>query len=137
VQDFLKQNRQVSSTSFLGWENALREFRKKQTHPKTTHRYWVIAQLIFSSLSILCIAITTASLNFSRLALPHETADIVLLSVATCVVTYSIFWNARMVRELTKGRHSYNANEEVWKNLLQVNQQNAQLQSTSKAASTP
>ncbi len=122
------------ATNFVGWENALGEFRKRQTcrelnAPKneqdnsrlarwieifslhTSHRYWVISYFTFFALSGLCVLVSITSL---------KTAWLFVIPVPALLFLVSVLWNARIVWQLIYGNHSYDCNEHFWKQILGV-----------------
>jgi hypothetical protein len=121
------------STSFVGWENALREFRTRQADGKlepphelvepwhsvladitllrTGHRYWVISYSTFLGLSALCIALSAAI---------AKSTWFLVLPVPAILLLVSVIWNARAVAQLIGGRYSYDCNERFWKQILGV-----------------
>lgn len=126
---------QFETDKFMGWENALGTFRKKQSSGKlktlsgkqggnswlsylmsmlflrTTHRYWVISNYTFMALSGLCLLASTLLLQGSwLLALP----------IPAILFLLSSYWNTRMVWRLLYGRHSYDSNERYWTHILTV-----------------
>lgn len=133
---------------FVGWENALGEFRRRQiggrlipadhfkTHGRlsclratvsltTGHRYWVISNWTFLSLATLCLTLATLSLiknvsESSAIASTHNVVSISVILVAGLLLSYSIYANAKVVQELIHGRNSYDCNEEFWKEILNL-----------------
>ncbi len=122
------------ATNFMGWENALGEFRKRQQNrtlsiPKevldnpwphglrniillrTAHPYWVISNYIFFALSGLCVVASILLLKDAWLLAT-------LLPILLFIV--SIRWNMRMVWNLIYGHHSYGCNEQFWTQILEV-----------------
>lgn len=119
------------AANFIGWENALGEFRRAQergelTLPndkqnyhqwfrivilRTSHPYWVVSYYIFLALSSLCVIASTVSL---------KTTWFFVILVSLTLVVISALWNARIVRQLIHGRNSYDCNEYFWKQILKV-----------------
>jgi hypothetical protein len=116
---------------FLGWENALGEFRNAQernelkftktkhnffhwlikTDLRTSHPYWIVSYFIFFGLSCLCMIGGIEHITTSHFLIK-------LLSIL--LVILSALWNAKTVYKLINGRNSYDANEQFWKHILDV-----------------
>ena len=133
---------------FIGWENALREFRRREIDGrlkpseqfitggrlswllatfslKTGHRYWVISNWTFLSLAALCLVLAILFLikrvlNSSAMVSLPNIVSISVIAVAGGLLFYSVYSNAKVVQELIKGRNSYDCNEEFWKEILKV-----------------
>jgi len=119
------------ATNNMGWENALGEFRKRQESGelkppqhledsrlsrwfdifllRTTHRYWVISYYTFLALSGLCVVVAIATL---------KGVWFIVTPVPTLMVLISALWNARIVRQLIYGHHSYDCNEYFWNQIV-------------------
>ncbi len=126
-----------SADQFVGWENALREFRKRhaasQLGPpanddphswirrlyhtialRTGHKYWIISFSTFAALSALCVSMSIQAAR-SCFALAIALTALVLFLA-------SFAWNVRLVWLFICGRHSYDSNEKYWKAILGVTQ---------------
>lgn len=134
----------TSVRCFIGWENALAEFRRRQelgelefrpAQAESTwmrvkklvslrmgHRYWVLIYLVFFWLSVTCLALSFGS-AYPRMAGP-DWADkplvLVALGTAACMIGGSAVHNAWMIWQLIFGRHSYTANTQFWEDILQA-----------------
>lgn len=119
--------------NFIGWENALREFRKRQATVKcnrangppkawrsvlaeilllrTGFRYWIFSYWTFLTLSGLCVVVSAVPLNSTWFVVGPMPVILFLISVV---------WNARVLWHLIGGRYSYDHNERVWKKILHV-----------------
>ncbi len=128
---YLRANR------FMGWENALREFRQYpliETRQDTdssgvsraidliflrmTHRYWVFCYLTFFLLSSLC-------LWGSVFILVHwyDGSSMIFIPPGTffCAYLFVTTWNIKIVWNLIYGKHSYDYNESMWRIIMGVN----------------
>jgi len=135
---------------YIGWENALKEFRQKQntlpisdyTTPKckrsikklffslkTAHRFWVIIWWTYFILSFLCIIIAVMLLLCVH---KHEAKEMVcgnmfidyidniIIISGFVIFVWSAYVTSMMVCRLVYGRYSYNANEKIWIELLKA-----------------
>ncbi len=126
------------ATNYMGWENALHEFRKRQESGqlelspgstnralsrwlnifllRTTHRYWVISYYVFFALSGFCLVASIATLK-----------GVWLLAtlVPTLMTLISAIWNARIIWQLIYGRYSYDCNERFWHQIVELRQKTA------------
>jgi len=147
ILEYLILHPQVPASGFCGWENALglfRDARNSKPHrvdpysPKglqwvglflrlftfrTTQRYLVLGYYAFSSLSILCILLSTVSgfciQNRQGNAIPAvNTLLYMFLIVGGLVLFLSAIWNMWILGHLVKGKHSYRSTHELWKTLL-------------------
>lgn len=128
------------ASQFLGWENALGEFRTRQEAKKlqlpeerqsktilssllnilflrTSQRYWVISYFTFLGLSGLCVAISIKRLLNEHLS---GTLSFWTALVAAALVLISAVWNMYLIWQLIYGRHSYHCNEHFWRQILDV-----------------
>lgn len=120
--------------NFMGWENALGEFRNRQQSGKlnlrgehlrhrwphglhnmlllrTAHPYWIISYYTFFALSSVCVITSTVLLKGGwRL----------VVLVPGILFVMSIWRTVQTVWHLIEGRHSYDCNEYFWKEILQV-----------------
>jgi hypothetical protein len=119
------------ANNFMGWENALGEFRKRQQADplnlpykqwphglrnilllRTPHQYWVISYYTFFALSALCVVLSTVLLKGSWY---------LIFSVLGALLFIMTSWrNMRTVWNLIEGRNSYDCNEHFWKQILEV-----------------
>lgn len=125
-----------TAKNFMGWENALGEFRNRQqsgtlflpekqlNNPwlhglcnvlmlRTTHPYWIISYYTFFALSGLCVVTSTILL---------KGVSLLMVSVPVVLFLMSIWWNMRTVWHLIEGRHSYDCNEQFWIQILELEQ---------------
>lgn len=112
----------ADACNFLGWENALEEFRKQYTREKfinlkellmilsflTTHRYWVITYYIFFFLSLVCLIGS------------WKESNLFIIIFAGGLFLISTIWNAHILWALIDGKYSYNKNNVKWKAILQI-----------------
>jgi len=123
--------RKCIAKRFLGWENALGEFRNAQEGGKlkykkkkigfikrfrladlrTSHPYWLVSYFIFFGLSALCIAGGIENL---------KTSYTVIKLLSIFLVFVSAIWNAKTVYKIISGRCSYDANETFWTIILDI-----------------
>lgn len=117
---------------YIGWENALREFRRRQNEVdisafvvssekrsildlfftfSTAHTFWVIIWHTYFLLSLLCWLL-------SLLSNEHSWPDIVLLTTTAIIMCFSVFITGRMVWRLVYGRNSYDVNERIWEIII-------------------
>ena len=124
------------ANNFMGWENALGEFRNRQqtgtfvfpdkqlNNPwphglrnvlllHTAHPYWGISYYTFFALSGVCVVTSTALL---------EGVWRLVVSVPVVLFIMSTWRNMKTVWHLIEGRHSYDCNEHFWKQILKVEQ---------------
>lgn len=122
------------ASNFMGWENALGEFRTRQARHelklpeyqqdnsrfsrwfeilslRTSHRYWVISYLTFLALSGLCVAASMTSLR---------SVWFFVMPLPAILFLFSVAWNAQVVWQLIYGRYSYDCNEYFWRQILGV-----------------
>lgn len=120
--------------NFIGWENALCKFRKRQVcgelklpeeqkvnlslrrlvkivSLQTTHRYLVISYYTFFALSVLCVILSITTIKNSLIFTIPLPAILLILSTV---------WNARIVWELIHGHHSFESNEYFWSQILGI-----------------
>jgi len=130
---------------YVGWENALALFREKQQDEKksigriaqfkshlkdfrtgciqlltfrATHRYWTINWYTFFALSVLCWALGSGLGNVQNF-----TAQLFLslsLWLSGILILCSVLYTLYIVGSLNHGLYSYNRNESLWRELLQV-----------------
>lgn len=112
----------VDDYNFLGWENALEEFRKQYTKEKfinlkelfkilsfrTTHRYWVICYYIFFFLSLICLIGS------------WKESNLFIIAFAGGLFLISAVWNIRILWALIDGKYSFNKNNVKWKAIFQI-----------------
>jgi hypothetical protein len=123
------------ATNFIGWENAIGEFRRRQVRGefasrigedvspwqsrlakilllRTGHRYWVISYYTFLALSVVCIV--------TSIILIRRGWYLVFPIVSLLPISISAWWNIREVWHLIYGHHSYDTNECYWEQVLEV-----------------
>lgn len=126
--------------NFLGWENALGEFRKRQANGqlilpneykdnlrfstfikmfflRTTHPYSVISYDTFFALSILCIVASITSIVSFKI---KTLLIFVIIILFVGLFLISAFWNVRALWRIIYGRHSYDCNECFWNQVLET-----------------
>lgn len=121
---------------YIGFDNSLREWRKKVDDPQFQkdikqsmqnenisifrHAYWLISFIIYNSLSLICLLFSL----FFYYKFPEKqgTQLIYLFSIifAFIVVIVFITLSWHRVLMLTRGRFSYNKREITWKKILRV-----------------
>lgn len=132
IEKLLTRPYEWEAKNFIGWENTLKEYRSLETRGeiktsyeciskstfkqwlkifslRMSHRYWVISYYIFLLLTSLC-QITSAVILRNGWA--------VLFPALLFLV--SAIWNARIVRHLIYGRYSYDCNEKIFEQILQL-----------------
>lgn len=130
--------------NFVGWENALRTFRDAQIRGhlehssftgmrdllgklwrllrfKTGHRYWLIANIVFATLSACSLSLPMITRSYA-LATKTNTIQvpISILLPLWLIFTATLFAQCLIIWSLIHGRHSYDANEKFWKTILQL-----------------
>lgn len=121
------------ASNFVGWENAIGEFRKRKargelSYPKKIefkerfshtlemlslrvgNRYWVLCYYIFFALSAVCIMVSAVTLK--------STWYVIIVPVALFLV--SALWNSRVMWQLIYESHSYDYYENCWIQILRV-----------------
>ena len=132
IESLLINNKQ--SIRYIGWENALRDFRHRQNKIdmsafvvkpnirricdlfflfRKAHSFWVTIWYTYFLLSLLCLMLGFFSHH-------DHWSDIMLLSVATIMFFFSIVITGKMVWRLVYGKNSYDVNEKVWEIILSV-----------------
>lgn len=100
------------AANFLGWENALAEFRKCPIKVEISKNqisyYWLITYCTFFFLSLFC------------LLMGWKASQNTWVAVATLITLFSIIWNGKSLWGLIRGKYSYNANEEKWRIILGI-----------------
>ncbi|MFA5401085.1 MAG: hypothetical protein WC169_08580 [Dehalococcoidia bacterium] len=126
------------AANFLGWENGLREFRKRQEHHelictnitgcqwyhhkpymsfnlRTINPFWCISYSAFLAISGLCVVVSLVIV-----LMDGNWAIIPLAAIAVVLLLISAYWNGYTVLKLTYGKNQYNCNECFWKKILEI-----------------
>jgi len=140
---------QKAAKKFVGWENALRNRREMSSAEKkkllatknlaawgnflvfftfkANNRYWLIIYHTFFWLSAVCLVssfmmLGTVSSVGDRVALIPEALvlEYSFLVLVSVFFLLSAFFSARTVLHLLYGKHSYDFNENIWREVLQI-----------------
>lgn len=125
--------------NYKGWERSLGELREKRdvfndekeyaSKNKISlskililmpsNRYWMLAYYTFFGLSILCVGAYLAQQKPVSYFLEHEMI-LTLLIITSVLLLITIVANFRAVNNLMNNENSYDANEKMWMELLDV-----------------
>ena len=142
-QLILQKHQQYDSINFLGWENALGQFRElnnkggfKAQHQGacrnrkdslkdilkivfliTSNRYWIISFHTFFGLSACCLIF---SYLLSETKIPQLSISGITLIAAINLFILSIAFNFGVMFHLIGGKFSYDNHENYWREVLNV-----------------
>jgi hypothetical protein len=83
------------------------------------HRYWALIYDVFFLLSWLCLI---PSLMRGLDYYENNQLTLVALTISVAAIVYVSWTNMKIVYELIDGKHSYRANEHLWKKIISINE---------------
>lgn len=105
---------------YIGWENSLKMFREKESIVSVDEEevkgsyfnYWNIVNNAYLILSVICVILTIITIKIDL------NIEYLMVTLSLGIVTFISYRNWKIKDSLIKGRHSYNTNEKIWREIL-------------------